>query len=448
MPPAQNHRHSGAQRQAPRPPPPPPIKYPIEDLDLPLKRNGVRRPELQFFTSEMADYIKGGRKKIPSEIEFASIGMLNEVWNTLNVQCEVYKLDSFTVDDFTDALQYQSLDLPCELMEEVHCAVLKIFVDDKGKSTLSKNALPDMKAQLEADEEDDSPVDESEVSTPVVDVPARSTRSRVLDHVDPAVENPRTPTGPAEKVHRVPELMGDQDWFKRIAASDFEDGGWQVILAGLLHNMSLSPPFKARCDRVLAWLVPLDQEPTRENTRVQWATMDMNLRISALQMITILSIATTPIKDFLEQCSEDMTDVRKKKIEHQKAKKAAQEELDSKESDRKIAYASNLPVDSPKQESIEPVVVDATEDSIDVDMGGSSDPDNAPSGGRLRGASERKRKRDDEKTRAAEEKAKKAEQARIKQNKAYDKILRDIEVLKKRRDEEEQKIKECDGDLR
>ena len=58
--------------------------------------------------------------------------LLLEVWNTLNVQCEVYVLDSFTFDDFVDAMRYSSLEPACELLEEVHCAVLKLFIDDDG----------------------------------------------------------------------------------------------------------------------------------------------------------------------------------------------------------------------------------------------------------------------------------------------------------------------------
>src|ERR1700761_9305232 len=145
----QNYHQPIASRTEPRPAPPPVIKYPIEDLDLPPKRNGVVRPELQFFTDEMATYIKGGRNVMFEDIEISSMGMLLEVWNTLNVQCEVYTLDSFTFDDFVDAMRYEYTDTRCELLEEVHCAVLKLLVDSKGNMTTAKNAIPDMKPETE-----------------------------------------------------------------------------------------------------------------------------------------------------------------------------------------------------------------------------------------------------------------------------------------------------------
>lgn len=433
-------------------PAPPPIKYPIEDLELTPKRNGVNRPELEFFTPEMSAFIKQRRDvPPPSDIEWQTMGMLLEVWNTLNVQCEVYVLDSFTFDDFVDAMRYQSLEIPCELAEEVHCAVLKTLVDDKGKPLLSKNALPDMKARQEVEDESEIVEDESEVSTPGADVPAKSTRShRIVERIDPSVDNPRATTLPTEKVHQAAEMVGDSDWRKRLAARDFEEGGWQVILVGLLLNMSLSPPFKARCERVLMWLAPLDQDPTREVARTQWTTMDINLKVSALQMITILSIATTPIKEFLETCSEDMTDVRKRKIEHQRERKSAADDLAVKDRERKILLPDNMGPESPKEDSMEIVSADGDiEDSMDINGGSGSDPDDeAPTSRSLRRGNDRKRKREDEQARIAEERARKLEKQQPKQSKEFLKILKDIEGLKKRVEEHEQKILECDNDLR
>lgn len=444
----QNYHQPIASRTEPRPPPPPVIKYPIEDLEIAPKRNGVVRPELEFFTEEMSTYVREGRQAAFDDIEMQSMGMLLEVWNTLNVQCEVYVLDSFTFDDFVDAMRYQYLDSACELLEEVHCAILKLLVDDKGKMTLSKNALPDV---VEPDEESsEEPQDESEVSTPLPDAPARSTRSR-LSHVDPSVEHPRSPSGTAEKVHRAQEMLGERDWVSRLGARDFEDGGWQVILVGLLQQLSLSPVFKSRCDKVLAWLAPLDEEPTPETARTRHATMNVNLRISALQMITILSISTPAIKEFLEACSEDMTDVRKRKIEHQRLKKTAVEELQIKDRERKILLPDNMPPDSPKEESVEPVSTNGdADDNIDVNGAVSSDDDGAPSAGRsLRRGNDRKRKREEEAARAAEEK-RKAELAKQqpKQSKEFKKLLVDIEELKKQIMHHESKISECDADLR
>ena len=349
-------------------------------------------------------------------------------------------------------MRYQSVDTPCELLEEMHCAVLKLLVNDKKELNLPKHSLPDM--VTEAEDSSSEHNTDSAISTPVpdADAPAHSTRSR-LSHVDPSMEYSRSPAV-VEKVYRAAEMLGERKWIERIAARDFEDGGWQVIVVGILFQLSLSPSFKKRADEVLAWLAPMDSDPTRETARRQFASMNINLRVSALQMITILSISTPNIKEFLETCSDDMTDVRKRKIEHQRAKKSAMEELAIKDRERKIMLPDNMPAESPpKQDSEEPTISvngDADE-SMEANGTLSSDPeDDAPTMGRsLRRGNDRKRKREEEAARAAEEN-KKPELAnqQPEQSKEFRKILADIEELKKQIDEHEGKISDCDADLR
>ncbi|KAK3060032.1 hypothetical protein LTR53_020241, partial [Teratosphaeriaceae sp. CCFEE 6253] len=93
---------------------------------------------------------------------------------------------------------------------------------------------------------------------------------------------------------------------------------------------------------------------TPETAVDRYNALDINLRISALQIITQFSMSTTGIKTFLDNCMEDMTDVRKRKIEHQRERKACTEELQIKDRDRKILWPQNMP-ESPKTESAEPV---------------------------------------------------------------------------------------------
>ena len=430
----------------PKPPPPPVIKYPIEDLDLPPRKDGQSRPELKFFTSEMKQFVVSNRQITLDEITMESLGMLLEVWNTLNVQCEVYYLDSFTFDDFVDAMQYYSDDPPCQLLDEVFCAVLNQLVDKNGKLQV-KGGMVELATEVE--DESSELQDDSEYTTPQPDVPARSTRSR-LSHVDPAVENQRTPT--IVPSHRAAEMMGERSWRTRLGARDLEDGGYQLILVGVLHQLSANPIFKPRCDKILAELAPMDMPPNKDTAWTQFAKLDINLRISALQMITMLSLSTQAVKGFLEQCSDDMTDVRKRKIDHQREKRAAMEELQIKDRERKILLPENMPP-SP---TVEPMEVEPTpvegDDTLETNGAASSDPeDEVPSAGRsLRRGSDRKRKREEEAAKREKEKAEKAEAAakQNKQTREFKKLVHDVEELKKKILEAEAKIEECDADLR
>ncbi|KAK4561720.1 hypothetical protein LTR86_004399 [Recurvomyces mirabilis] len=443
----QGYHQPLASRMEPRPLPPPPIRYPIEDTDLPPQ--GKQRPQMDFLTDEQKAYLESGRRIEFDDVSMESTGLLLETWNTLNVQCEVYVLDSFTLDDFKDAMNYRDVDTPCELLDEVHCAVLSQIVDKNGKLQIV-GGMADMVADVD-DTVSDGHI-ESEVSTPQPDVPARSTRSR-LSHVDPAVENGRTPT--SDRPHRAAEMLGERGWKTRLAAREFENGGWLVIMIGLLHQLSAKPMWKIRCDKILAELAPVDLDATSETAIERYQELNVNLRLSALQMITLLSISTPAIKQFLESCSDDMTDVRKRKIEHQREKKVCAEELQTKDRDRRILWPQNMP-DSPKQESAEPVSVTSAngdgDDTLETNGAGSSDPeDEAPASGRsLRRASDRKRKRDEDNARREKEKAEKAEAAKKenKQSKEFKKLLKEIDELKERIFDLEAKIADCDADLR
>lgn len=436
--PQQNGHHPAQSRQ----PPPAVIKYPIEDLDLSPKRSGITRPELKFFTDEIGDYIKGTRREPPEEIEMESMGMLLEVWNTLNVQCEVYQLDSFTFDDFVDAMKFKSVDVKCELFEEIHCSVLGMFIDDNGK--LQVKDIPKKVEPIVAD--DSEMLDESEASTPLPDAPARSTRSR-LSHVELAADQPD-----ADKGNRAAEMLAERDWLDRLIAHDFADGGWEVIVIGILHQLSSSSRYKTKCDKILAELAPMDMPPTQETALEQYATLDINLRIQALQILTLLSIRTDKIKDSLEQCMNDMTETRKRKIDFQREKKIAMEEFASKDQERKILLPDHLEPDSPKaEESIISIEHDATEGSID---GASSTPDrdeDGGTGGRTRRSNnQRKRKRDEDIARRKKEEAERAEatKAQNKSAKAWNKVLKDLAEIQSRIAGLEDQIAECDADLR
>lgn len=316
---------------APKPPPPPPIKYPIEDLDIMPSRDGTHRPALQYLGQPPAGI--GSVNDENGHIAMESAGLLLETWETLNVYCEIFQLDSFTFDDFVEALQFFSEDVECELLVEVHCAVLKILVDTTGKIHVT---LPDMPEEEESEEEEDEEEDEEEVSmadTSVVPTPTpepevkatrRSTRSSLGR--PPATETKQEPEEPREatpdaKLHNAVEMLAEYGWVERLQKRDFKYGGWEIILVGLLYQLSLDDRYAERCEEILAQLAPPDEAPTQETVRRQYASLDINLRIKALQIICMLTIETKAIRGYMEECSDQMTVFRKEKIEWQRARK-------------------------------------------------------------------------------------------------------------------------------
>lgn len=444
------------QQQAPRPQVviPPPIKYPVEDTDIQPEIHRTRgpgggvRPPLSFQTEEQARYVQSNRTEPIEGVSMESMGMLLEAYVTLNVQSEVLVLDTFTFDDFMDAMHYSQDDIPCELLNEVHCSLLKQIVDAKGQVQVKLPALPD-----ESDEESDSQPDESQEPTPIPDLPdapARSTRSR-LSHVEIAADM-KSPSVPPEKAHCAGEMASD--WIQKLAARDFVHGGWQTILVGFLWQLSHDSRNKDRCLDILADLAPAGSEPVRETAREQYNFLSVNKRVRALEMILYEFSRTKALKDYLDTCSDDQTEVRKKKTDLQRQRKDCIAELNAKDRERKIA-APNFMENQAAQANAE---LDTTTGDIDdtIETNGTAGSDDldedAPTSGRaLRRGNDRKRKRESEAAKAEKEKQAKldtATKAKNKERRAFQKLCDDVEELRERVQDFEDQIKELDDDLR
>jgi hypothetical protein len=65
----------------------------------------------------------------------------------------------------------------------------------------------------------------------------------------------------------------------------------------------------------------MNMEPTQETARRQYARLDVNLRIQALQIVCMLTAETKAIRGYMEECSNQMTDFRKEKIQYQRDRK-------------------------------------------------------------------------------------------------------------------------------
>ena len=323
---AVNGYHPIAAKGQPKPPPPPTPKYPIEDLEIPPARENTVRPAMEFLSQDKPNPERppgDGRSGILME----SVGDLLETWNTLNVYCEVFQIDSFTFDDYVEALQLTSDVIQCELLVEVHCAVLKKLVNDvNDKNGQVQVSLPEA-AQPEVEEES-SNHDSSNAHTPTPEPevkPSRRTtrsslaKSEAAEMKESEKENSLAMTD--MKIHRAAEMDRTNHWKMRLRKRDLGDGKWVVIIVGLLNQLSGNARLRKSCDEILARLVPLDKEPILETAISQYAVLDINVRVKILQILCTLSLETKAIRNYMEDCSNQMTDYRKDKIQVQRRRK-------------------------------------------------------------------------------------------------------------------------------
>ena len=318
-------------------PPPPPTKYPIEDLALPPKE-GSLRPRLKFMCRDpplKMERDNDDSKSMYDNIDMATVGAFLETWDTLNVYCEIFQLDSFTFDDFVETMSVASEEIVVQLFDEIHCSVLKILVDSEQEGGKVRITLPEIEEEYsdEEDEEDEEEEGEEEVeAVPEQEAQSkgrRATRSSLAKleaerlAAEAAAAQEEEIRAEQESRTRAEELMRDFDWIDHLRKRNFANGGWERILVGLLHQLSKGARHKESCEELLEQLVPPDSAPTPEVVRQSYAGLDVNRRVKALQILCLLTMETKAVRGYMEDCSETMTNYRKERIEWQRQKKQA-----------------------------------------------------------------------------------------------------------------------------
>ncbi|KAG6023410.1 hypothetical protein E4U41_002027 [Claviceps citrina] len=366
-----------ARQPTPPPPPPPPPKYPIEDLALP-PREGSFRPRLRFLCRDAPVKMEcelDEFQPFQDRINMATVGALLETWDTLNVYCEIFQLDSFTFDDYLEAMTVASDQTPVQLFDEIHCSVLKILVDSENEGGKVRITLPDLEDDESDDEEDGEEEDENEgaqgqddtgMQTPGLEEKpkGRATRSSLAKleaerlAAEAAAAEKEEIRAEQESRTRAEELMREFDWIDHLRKRDFGSGGWERIIVGLLHQLSKDARHKETCEELLAQLVPAGMEPTREAVQHKYAALDVNHRVKVLQIICLLTMQTNAVRGYMEDCSETMTKYRKDRIEWQRQKKQAMEEVRQLYEQRRVLV--------PDADPTEDVDVSASKDDDDT----------------------------------------------------------------------------------
>ncbi|KAI5457837.1 ATP-utilizing chromatin assembly and remodelling N-terminal-domain-containing protein [Mariannaea sp. PMI_226] len=431
----------------PPPPPPPPPKYPIEDLLL-EPRGDRKRPPLKYLCHNPPVPVEDG-DAIFNDIDMDSIGPLLETWDTLNVYCEVFKLDSFTFDDFVETMSVASEQVPVHLFDEIHCSVLKVLVDSEADGGKVRITLPEIEEE-DSDEDDEDDEDESTEPTPEPEPKpvGRATRSSLARleaerlAAELAAEEKESEAAEAEAQHRAEELLEGYDWIEHLRKRDFANGGWERIMVGLLHQLSKNENQQDACAELLHQLVPSDVEPTQETVRQAYSELNVNYRVKALQIICMLTMETKAVRGFMEDCSDIMTQYRKEKIEWQRQRKQAVEDLRQLNEKRKILLPENMPPSPPQQKAEQDVKMTDVDESLQMSReedGDETEEESAPRVKRRKTQIAAQQRRREEQARKEKEKAERAPKLPA-QSKQFIKLLKDIQ-------KKEDQIKNCEDEI-
>lgn len=436
--------------------PPPAIKYPIEDLQLEPNEEKVR-PRLRYMGRNAP--VQNASEETHDSIDMDSVGALLETWDTLNVYCEVFKLDSFTFDDFVEAMSVASESVEVQLFDEVHCAVLKILVDsesDGGKVRITLPEIEEDDSEDEGDEEgeegDEEEGSEEESPEPEVKPVGRSTRSSLAKFeaerlaAEAAAAEEESITAEMESKRRAEELMKEYDWVDHLRRRDFPNGGWERIIVGLLYQLSKDERRQSVCEKLLEQIVPPDVEPTPEAIREAYATLDVNFRVQILQLLCLLTMETKAVRGYMDDCNETMTKYRKERVEWQRQRKQAVEDLRQLHEQRKTMLPENTTpedVEGDVKSTVEVKMLDADETITEKEDEANESNDDNQRRKKRRGRNvvdQRRKREEDEAARKAKLKADKEAAKASQQAKQFAKVLK--EIAKK-----EDTIKECEGEI-
>jgi hypothetical protein len=311
-----------ASRGPPKPFPAPPTKGPIEDLEVEPAPDAKPRPPLKYLSQDTPNANRPS-EGAGSGISMESVGLLLETWNTLNVFCEVFLLDSFTFDDYVEALQFTSEEVQSELVVEIHCAVLKRLVHaENDKNGQVQISLP-IAAQ---DESDETSTTGSSSAAPSPTPEPETTRTTRGSLAKTEAEQLRAQAIIDAKLHRGAEIdqcVRGYGWRSRLRKRDFANNRWVVIVVGLLNLFTLTPRLKETCEKILIHLAPLNMDASEETAISQYSRLNINLRVEIIQFLCTLSIETPAVRTYMEECTLAMTRYRKEKIEYQRSRKAS-----------------------------------------------------------------------------------------------------------------------------
>ena len=152
-------------------------------------------------------------------------------------------------------------DVRCELLDEIHCAVLKRLVnDEKDQNGQIQINLPES-FQNEPENDDSHNDTKSPSPSPEPELRPRATRSS-LAKIEAA--ELKAVSAQNAKIHlgvEVDQCVTGYGWRSRLRKRDLSDGRWVVVVIGLLTVFASVPRMKQRLEALLINLAPPHMKP-------------------------------------------------------------------------------------------------------------------------------------------------------------------------------------------
>ncbi|KAI9020042.1 ATP-utilizing chromatin assembly and remodelling N-terminal-domain-containing protein [Phycomyces nitens] len=375
------------------------VKYPVEDLDLPIYR---KDPNLNWALVDMSPtktqlpqkipYPSGGRPQrptphmesvLPTELVEQSLIL----WSFLNVFSDPLELSPFSVDDFERAL-IQTNSVKSTVMIECNACLLNVIIrerkEDIANDIASGEAVEDYLDALEEEEEDEE--DKDDVDIDADDDKTIKDADSKGDSAKPTAFS-RLKRHQVERGWRDPEqLKIGQGWDKKEIRQTNDRKGWESVLIGCLNEIA-TPDMIPQLDQILRHLVPRINSTATEREK-QYPSLSVKHKLMVLKFLVDVVNESTLIKDYMEECQEQLTEFRRQKVEMNKEAKllaSRRLELDRRDqADKEEQESSDDDVDGESNSENSESGDDFDSNSDEEDSGESAESDTPSQGPRKR----------------------------------------------------------------
>lgn len=132
-------------------------------------------------------------------------------------------------------------------------------------------------------------------------------------------------------------------WEERLKRRMFKDGGWQIILIGLLNSVSYVPEWENSITHILNFMAPLEKPVTLNTALNSFMTMSVELRLKTIQILCELLHGSNLVRNFIDQCLEESARIRRERLENLREYKGLLETLKSLEDQKKHYFPNGFP---------------------------------------------------------------------------------------------------------
>ncbi|CAM0142645.1 hypothetical protein VKS41_002800 [Umbelopsis sp. WA50703] len=315
------------------------LKYPIEDLDLPI----YRRPDLG--KTEVPLQAKAERKitdplgnhgvrpsaseglGVPSD-QFTSFLL---TWNFLNTFSRPLHLTPFTIDDFEQALHYTASSPPAYLIIEANVALLNVIIRERRKKTTSGPSMISGNLMI--------PVlgtSSSRSASPAVDFSGVTTRTNTPDlegngdivmkdeaNEDVSFSSDGEVISQFERTTITERGWGSSEafnvgknWSSRPIGLTNDRQGWEMVLIGCLNELA-NPSVLPDLDNIIRHLLPSENPDDDDEDDIldTYPTLSVVQKIQIFDFLVHVVNECMVIKEYMEDCQDHMTELRKERIE-------------------------------------------------------------------------------------------------------------------------------------